>query len=30
MISEILIDKKIHLYDKLKLIIIFALKYEND
>ena len=30
MISEILVQPQIHLYDKLKLIIIFALKYESD
>lgn len=30
MVNEILIDNKIHIYDKLKLIIQFALKYENE
>lgn len=30
MVSEILLDKKVHIYDKLKLIILFALKYENE
>ena len=30
MVSEILLDKKVHIYDKLKLIILFALKYEDE